>query len=179
MALLRTPFRRLSDDFTRAARGAGWRALGSLIDRNFSEIERWLASTAAFPNKRVYTVHPTAVRSTSSTTYVDWPVGQVLSATFSKRLASTRLVITLLGAAYLTGATGDVDYAVRINGGADTVIREGAINTLSAHQDQTGAIEVTGLAAGNHTIVLRARVSAGTLNVDTNDMIRLIIEEVA
>lgn len=181
MALLRTPFRRLSEEVSRASRESRWRALGTLLDRNFSEIERWLASTSAYPNKRVYTIHPSVNRSTSSTTYVNWPVGEVLSASFTKRLASTRLVITLLTSARMTGAAAETDYAVSINSGTDTPIREGVISTINTHYEQVGAIEVTGLAAGAHTIVLRAKISdpAGTLNVDNNNQVRLVIEEVA
>lgn len=175
---LRLPFRRLGDDFLRAHRENRWRFVGDLLSRNFAEVESWTASPDSFPNKRVTTVIPTATRSTTSTTYVAWPAGQALTATFTKRVDATRLLVTLQASHY-TSAGAAVDYGVSVDGGADVQIKNGFVNTASEHLDAVGSVEVSGLAAGSHTIALKARIGTGTLSVDNNDQVQLVVEEVA
>lgn len=190
---LRVPFRRLGDDFVRAHRDNRWRTVGDLTSRNFEEItkwagetsvrvdtlEAWNVSTSAFPNKRAYTVVPSATRTTTSATYVAWPVGETLVASFTKRLASTRLLVTLQ-TAQAVSASAAVDYAISVDGAADIQIKNGFVNTATAHHDAVGSVEVSGLAAGARSIALKARVGGGvTLTADVNDQVQLVVEEVA
>lgn len=178
----RLPFRSLASKIQAAARENSpslWHTLGSLVDRNFAAIEQWTQSPEAFPNKRVFVLVPTADRTTASATFVDWPAGQVLSGTFTKRLDSTRLAVTVQASGYMTGAVADVDYGISVDGAAGVLVKNGGISSLAVRYDMGGAVEVANLSAGDHVIEVQARTSAGTLHADAGDQVTLTVEEVA
>lgn len=181
---LRFPFRQLASEVEHASKdttGGKWRRLGTLLDRNFAEAERWTQTTDAFPNKRVATVLPAADRTTTSTSYVSWPVTDTLTATFTKRLDKTRLIVTLETSHFVTGAANDVDFGIAMDGGSTTDLLRTYMNALSDHRTVVGSIEIVGVAAGEHTFVLKAKVGTAstTLHADTNDQVSFVIEEVA
>lgn len=171
---LRLPFRNMVADFTAADQRL--RRVGSKVDRNFDEVEAYMAS---LPNIRCYSYVATATRSTASLTYVDWPVAEVFTTgTFTKRRSDTRLIVILLGSGYMSGAAGGIRLAVRVDGaGTDHALKAGFINVLSEHQEVTGGVEIEDVDAGEHTFTLRAHVTVGTYNADTNDSMRLLVIE--
>jgi hypothetical protein len=189
MPAFQAPYKASVADFRKASEEGEWSAIAGMISRNFDEVELKMSDTEArivevetaatfLGNKEVYSLIPTALRSTASLTYVAWPVGEALSATFTKQQDATRLIITVTAGGYLTGGGAGFDYGVSIDGGAVTHVRRAAISTAAEHGDFTGYVEVSGLAAGPHTIALQAKVLAWTLNADTNDHLFIVVEEV-
>lgn len=175
------PFKLTRGDFERAGKAGFWLPVANILNRNFQEIELGMRDLG-HPNKRVFTFSPSADRTTTSTTFVDWPAGDVFKTpNYTKRRLPTRLIVTMFGSCYITGAAGGLEFAVRVDGaGTDHVLKPSFINGLSEHEDVAGAVEIAGVAAGTHTFTLRARVLSATttLHCDTNDSLRLIIEEV-
>jgi hypothetical protein len=183
MASFSLPFKVTTFEFEQAAKqGGSWRGIANMLARNFQEIEKGI-SEFSHPNKRVYSYAPTATRSTSSTSFVDWPVAEVfVTPNFIKRRTPTRLVITLLGSGFLSTPPGGgaLEFAVRVDGaGVDHILKPTFVNGLLEHEDITGAAEISGVNAGTHNFTLRARVlnAATTMHADAQDSFRLLVEE--
>lgn len=153
--------------------------LESLAVRVFNQEQYHEESNGAFPG---------AARTTTSTSYTDWPSGgDVLTLNFTKRLDATYsdLIVEFRGSAYSSTVGGPVDWAVQVNGTDYFIARHffnasvSAGNAAHLHVGgQTGRI--TGLAPGVYTVKLRVKVPAGpfTLNVDTNDTNFLNVREI-
>lgn len=126
------------------------------------------------------TAGATGVGSTSSTAYVNWPTGTVVTGTFTKNYTASALLIRVGLSAYMTGAVGPAQIAVNV-AGTDYFATQLFFNELSSHKAfPTGLLGVpTGLAAGTITYTLRAKVSAGTqvLSCDGNDFVSIEIIE--
>lgn len=192
---LRIPFKPTTFDIEQAAKKNSWRGFANALRRNFEEIEMVVqtndnaldaldtrldtaeASLTYLGNKQVYTVQPTASRTTSSTSFVDWPAGEVLSANFEKLSADTRLLISVVCGGWANGAAEVVFIGVNVDG-TDHTIRKGVYQN-AIHTDLVGEIEVTGIAAGIIPLTLRMRGSLGNQIVcDTNDQVYMVVEEV-
>lgn len=121
--------------------------------------------TVFYPS--IYSLIPTAIRSTTSASFVNWPNGEAVTGTFNKRLADSRLIVTVQASGYVS-ATAALDYGVSI-GGTDYLIVNTGRTTINDQVVAASTSEITGVAAGSHTVTLRARISAGTLSCNDND----------
>lgn len=111
----------------------------------------------------------TGTRTTTSSTYVDWPASEVLSFSFTKRRSDTRLIVEFSGTAYINSLTSapNTQWAVRING-TDYEVARYVWDQALAHKVISGiTAPITSIPAGTYTITLRAKTSAQTLTVDT------------
>lgn len=116
--------------------------------------------------------------STTSASYVD-----ITNATksFTKIGSATDsdLIVTasLSGFSTVTGT----DFRVGVNvDSTDYDLVKMAFNTANTHTAlPTGAVRITGLAAGTYTVKLRAKRPAGTgtLTVDSGDSVSMVIHE--
>lgn len=122
----------------------------------------------------------TALRTTTSTVFVDWPVGEVYSLAHTKRFASTQILISLLG----TGPFSDTlfanaEFAVRVDGaGANTTLCSWGFNAVNSRIPVLGVALLSGLSASSHTYTLRAKIDTGTLGINTGDRLSFTIMEV-
>lgn len=112
-------------------------------------------------------------RNTTSTTYVNWGP----SVSFTKRSSGTRLVVIGTGSMYRTVAALTATLGVNINSTDYDVVKR-PIDVSTSHTQLAGATEITGLAAGTYTAQLRAKTSAGQINVDSGDCSSITILEV-
>lgn len=181
---LKVPFRKLPRTPEEVPR------LSDTVTRNFAEVEKWAegaeAATAAaqaaaentFPNKRVY--RKIASASTTSNTYVAWPVGDALSGTFTKRSAATRIIVTIHASARVNATNVTVDYGVSVDGAPAINVINGGMSESGVIESRSGSVEITGLDAGAHTFgVMLAGNGSATVSMNANDMVVLVVEEVA
>lgn len=114
--------------------------------------------------------------STNSTTFVDFP-GPV-DIPIIKQEASTKLLVQILGSSFTSNTLIRTDLGIRING-IDTHVVNFFHNDLGRH-DGWGGINRISLAPGSYTARLRWAVgfNPGTISVDGNDTISVIIQEV-
>jgi hypothetical protein len=116
--------------------------------------------------------------STASATYVDI-TGASKAFTKIGGSADSDLVVQVSLACYATVAPTVVKIGVSVNG-SDSDATQMPINTANAHTAlPTGAVRITGLAAGTYTVKLRAlRVSGtGTVTIDVNDTVMMEFQE--
>lgn len=102
------------------------------------------------------------------------------SLAFTKKAASTRLVLQMHATGYLTGAVGAVvDIGLLVNG--DYVIGSLVYNNGSQHLQISGVLYVpAGVPAGDYTVIPRVRISGGsTFNMDGGDRVSFEVIEKA
>ncbi len=116
--------------------------------------------------------------STTSASYVD-----ITNATksFTKigSAADSDLIVTASLSGYVTVTGTDFKVGVNVNS-VDYDIIKLAFNTANTHTAlPTGAVRITGLAAGTYTVKLRAQRPAGTgtLTMDSGDSVSMVIHE--
>jgi hypothetical protein len=121
-----------------------------------------------------------AAGSSASTTFVNWPGGAV-DVTITKRSAATALFFWLHTTFYITGAAGQVLFAVQdLASTTDHLLTAGRYtNELNSHKMMACSNPVSGLAVGAYTFRLRSKVGAvgPTLNTDANDFADLTVVE--
>lgn len=121
---------------------------------------------------------PTGARSTSSTTYIDWPDTEVLSVSFTKLYADTDVIVEVAGSFYTGAGTPTVTFGAQINGTDYDAFRM-AVNESLSHKPYTAiTAQITGLAAGTYTVKLRAKTSANSISADTGDFNSMRVTEV-
>jgi len=116
--------------------------------------------------------------STTSGTYVDI-TGASKSFTKLSASADFDLIVLVNLSCFATVAPTVVKIAVNVNG-VDNDATLMPINSANVHTAlPTGAVRITGLAANTYTVKARAlRVSGtGTVTIDTNDTVTLVIQE--
>jgi len=120
-----------------------------------------------------------AIRSTGSAVYVDWPAGEVFSTFHTKRMASTQIWVGFWGSGW-NNATVLAEFAVKVDGaGSDHGLTRFFANTnqVGEHGSFGGAVLIPGLSAASHEYTLRARVSGSEHRCDTNDLFVMTIIE--
>ncbi len=152
-------------------------------DANLRELDRWGNTLPLdLPHVLRIGVIPSTGRSTTSTSYVDWPVTDVASASFVKRHgALTKLEFLFLCTAYCNTGTPVATFGVKLTRAGtstDYDLTKYAFNAAADHRTIVGATTVKLLPAGLYTVTLRAKINTNTLQVDGNDYQQLIVSEV-
>lgn len=139
---------------------------GPTLKMGKADLSGWYAIHPLVPQTVAGVGTPSTLRSTSSTSYVDWPVTDTCSATITKYRADTKLVIHANGSGYISAGAASVSLAVQVNG-VDYPVAEHYIGSLNLNIGWSGVTSVSGLAAGSYTVKVRAKVSANTFNTDS------------
>jgi hypothetical protein len=131
---------------------------------------------AALPGVAVLSTAAFSVGNTASNTYVDAP-GPVDLA-FTKRSASTSLLLDVRVSCYVGTAANAVTFGLRINA-VDQGVAFNYFNNASTHAAFSGvATAFSNLASGTYTARLRwLSNGAVTINTDTNDRVAITIQE--
>jgi hypothetical protein len=113
--------------------------------------------------------------STASATYVSATGG---TFDFTKQLSATdsNLIVIVSLTAYLATASGTVGFGIS-DGTTTTDVVSRTVNVVSHHEQFAGMVKLTGMNAGTYTFILRGKTSAGTLTMDANDFLHLVIFE--
>lgn len=117
--------------------------------------------------------------STTSASYVDI-VNATKSFTKIGASADSDLIISGVGVSGFS-TVGTTEFAVGVNvNGVDRDVTKLNMNSANVHTAlPTGAIRITGLAAGTYTVKLRAKRNSGTgtLTIDAGDAVSFVMEE--
>lgn len=129
-------------------------------------------------NLNVTRAVPGATRTTTSATYVNWPVTDNLSISYTKAIAASRLLVAFVGTGYGTTANALAQFAIQVDAGADTEISRYFFSALNDHRTFGGLLSITGIGAGARTIRLRAHTDGAMgLNADGSDFNVLAVLE--
>ena len=152
---------------------AGTVATAALADGAVTAVKH-----ADFPNKRANNGTPAAQRNITSNTYVDMPTDSTtLSGGFTKKLASTRLVLSVAVSGFVSVGNTVPRIGMSVNG-VDYDVAVMQFTTANQHTMLVGYAEVTGVAAFNAgTVKLRFQVGSNQFSMDGNDHWSYTIEE--
>lgn len=116
--------------------------------------------------------------ASASAVYTNFPSADVITTTFTKLSSDSLLLVDLNVSFYLTVAADVVAFGVNIDG-VDTDVINGFENAIVDHTGRGAKRTFSGLAAGSHTLTLRAHTSgAGTLATDLNDTQSWTVREI-
>jgi hypothetical protein len=119
--------------------------------------------------------------STSSSVYVDFAGGGETLA-FSKLHPQTDVEVSILAAVFQTGSAGRVEIGVQVDAGTtfDVAKRHSGVGSATAQASIVGMriLDRLDIRPGRHTLTVRAKVGAGTLNTDASSHLELRVCEV-
>jgi len=156
-------------------------ATGTLMSRDSTDTVTNKSVDAAsntitnFPMGAVASIVGMTTGSTTSTTFVGLP-SNANAVTFTKRYASTKLIVQINMSFFFTGSSDLIVAAVQI-GGTDYPVAQMFKNEVGSGASISGVISVTGISAGSVTATTRVRVGAGTLNFGTTNSVGMSIIE--
>lgn len=130
------------------------------------------------PNSKAYSLFRTTTFDITTTTYADYTGA---TFTFTKRLASSGLLVFVGGSGYANGTAGyATTYGVNING-VDYDVNRYFWQVTATHYAFAGFMPIAyGLAVGTYTVQLRAKnaVATRTTRHDSSDTISLTVTEI-